>query len=37
MPQLVIGEAVSVGPLNDPRHLLILLEKYLGIKMPARD
>jgi uncharacterized membrane protein/protein-disulfide isomerase len=33
MPQLVIGEAVSVGPLNGPRHFLLLLDKYLGLRL----
>ena len=32
MPQLIIGPVISVGPLNSPNHLLVLLEKYLGIK-----
>jgi uncharacterized membrane protein len=32
MPQLMIGPVISVGPLNSPNHLLVLLEKYLGIK-----
>jgi hypothetical protein len=32
MPQIIIGPAISVGALNSPNHLLILLEKYLGIK-----
>lgn len=34
MPQLIIGSAVSVGPLNSVNHLLALLEKYLGIIPP---
>jgi uncharacterized membrane protein len=33
MPQLIIGPVISVGPLNSPNHLLVLLEKYLGIKL----
>lgn len=33
MPQIIIGQAISVGPLNSPNHLLVLLEKYLGIKL----
>jgi hypothetical protein len=34
MPQIIIGEAISVGAINSPNHLLVLLEKYLGIKPP---
>jgi uncharacterized membrane protein len=33
MPQIIIGPVISVGPLNSPNHLLVLLEKYLGIKI----
>ena len=33
MPQLIMGEAISVGPLNSVNHLLVLLEKYLGLKI----
>lgn len=33
MPQIIIGPVISVGPLNSPNHLLVLLEKYLGIKL----
>jgi len=35
MPQLIIGEAISVGPLNSPNHLLVLLQKYLAL-MPKQ-
>jgi uncharacterized membrane protein len=31
MPQLVLGQAVSVGPLNSVEHLLALLSRYLGM------
>jgi uncharacterized membrane protein len=31
MPQLILGEAVSSGPLNSVQHLLILLNQHLGI------
>jgi uncharacterized membrane protein len=31
MPQLIIGQAVSLGPLNSVNHLLVLLNKYLGM------
>lgn len=34
MPQIIIGSAISVGPLNSVNHLLALLEKYLGIEPP---
>jgi hypothetical protein len=33
MPQVIMGEAISVGPLNSVNHLLVLLEKYLGLKI----
>jgi uncharacterized membrane protein len=29
MPQLILGEAVSIGPLNSVEHLLVLLNRYL--------
>jgi uncharacterized membrane protein len=31
MPQLILGEAVSSGPLNSVEHLLVLLNRYLGM------
>jgi hypothetical protein len=31
MPQLILGNAVSSGPLNSVEHLLILLNRYLGM------
>ena len=31
MPQLVLGEAVSIGPLNSVEHLMALLQRYLGL------
>ena len=31
MPQLILGQAVSVGPLNSVEHLLALLSRYLGM------
>ena len=34
MPHLILGPVISAGPLNSTTHLLVLLEKYLGIKMP---
>jgi uncharacterized membrane protein len=33
MPQVIMGNAVSVGPLNSVNHLLVLLEKYTGIEI----
>ena len=33
MPQVIMGEVISVGPLNSVNHLLVLLEKYLGLKV----
>ena len=33
MPQLILGEAVSIGPLNSVEHLLILLNRYLGMNV----
>jgi uncharacterized membrane protein len=31
MPQVIIGDAISSGPLNSVPHLMSLLSKYLGI------
>lgn len=31
MPQLILGQAVSIGPLNSVEHLLALLQRYLGL------
>jgi uncharacterized membrane protein len=38
MPQIIIGPVISVGALNSVNHLLVLLDKYLGVKPqpPAR-
>jgi hypothetical protein len=33
MPQLILGPAVSVGPLNSVQHLVALLGRYLGIEV----
>jgi uncharacterized membrane protein len=33
MPQIVIGNAVSSGPINSPEHLQILLNQYLGLNL----
>jgi uncharacterized membrane protein len=35
LPQLILGDAVSSGPLNSVEHLLILLNRYLGLTPPA--
>jgi hypothetical protein len=32
MPQLILGDSISLGPLNSVQHLLILLERYLGLR-----
>jgi uncharacterized membrane protein len=34
LPQLVIGEVISSGPLNSVQHLMILLNRYLGMTPP---
>lgn len=31
MPQLVLGDVVSSGPLNSVEHLMILLQRYIGL------
>ena len=31
MPQLILGQAISLGPLNGVDHLLALLNRYLGM------
>jgi uncharacterized membrane protein len=31
MPQIIMGDAVSSGPLNSVDHLLLLLNRYLGM------
>ncbi len=36
MPQIVMGTAISVGPLISVRHLYALLNRYLGIEPPPR-
>jgi len=33
MPQIVMGDAVSIGPINSLEHLQLLLERYLGFKV----
>jgi uncharacterized membrane protein len=35
LPQLIIGDAISSGPLNSVEHLMILLNHYLGLSPPA--
>ena len=34
MPQLIIGDAISTGPLNSVEHLVLLLNHYLGLTAP---
>jgi uncharacterized membrane protein len=34
LPQLIIGDVISTGPLNSVEHLLILLNRYLGLAPP---
>jgi hypothetical protein len=33
MPQLIMGDAVSSGPINSVEHLQILLNRYMGINL----
>jgi hypothetical protein len=33
MPQLILGDAISSGPLNSIPHLMGLLNKYLGMPL----
>ncbi len=35
MPQIIMGNAVSSGPINSMEHLQILLNKYLGVTLAA--
>ena len=35
LPQVILGDAVSSGPLNSVQHLMILLNHYLGLTPPA--
>ena len=35
LPQVILGDVVSSGPLNSVDHLLILLNHYLGLTPPA--
>jgi protein-disulfide isomerase len=35
MPQVILGDVVSSGPLNSVEHLMILLNHYLGLTPPA--
>jgi hypothetical protein len=35
LPQLILGDVVSSGPLNSSDHLLILLNRYLGLTPAA--
>ena len=35
LPQLIIGDVISSGPLNSVQHLMILLNRYLGLIPPS--
>ena len=35
LPQLIIGDVISAGPLNSAEHLMILLNRYLGLTLPS--
>ena len=35
LPQVILGDVVSSGPLNSVDHLLILLSRYIGLTLPA--
>jgi uncharacterized membrane protein len=34
LPQLIIGDTISSGPLNSVEHLVVLLNRYLGMVPP---
>jgi hypothetical protein len=36
MPQLVMGDAISSGPLNSVQQFFVLLNRYLGMDMSAQ-
>ena len=36
MPQIVMGDAVSSGPINSVEHLQILLSRYMGIDLSPK-
>jgi len=33
LPQIVMGNAISVGPINSVMHLRLLLRQYLGVDL----
>ncbi|HUC84981.1 MAG TPA: vitamin K epoxide reductase family protein [Candidatus Acidoferrales bacterium] len=33
LPQIVMGNAISSGPINSPQHLLLLLRQYLNLSL----
>ena len=33
LPQIVIGNAISSGPINSMQHLQLLLQQYLGLRL----
>jgi hypothetical protein len=34
LPQMVLGDVISSGPLNSVQHLMILLNRYMGMAPP---
>jgi len=36
MPQIVIGRAVSSGPINSIEHLKIILNRFMGVNLPVK-
>lgn len=37
MPQIIMGDAVSSGPVNSVEHLQVLLLRYLGLNLGANN
>ncbi len=37
MPQIIMGHAISAGPLNSVEHLEVLLNQHLGLPMPLNN
>jgi uncharacterized membrane protein len=37
LPQLIIGDVISSGPLNSVEHLMIMLNRYLGLTPLSRN
>jgi uncharacterized membrane protein len=36
LPQLMIGDVISSGPLNSAEHLMMVLHRYLNLSQPLR-